>query len=41
MLLKEIAAELAISVHTVKTYRDRILVKTLANSMRHAVWLRR
>lgn len=42
---KEIAQALGISVHTVTSYRDRILVKTLVNSrpvtMRRAAWLRR
>ncbi len=38
---KTIAASLGVSVHTVKSYCDRIIIKTLAESMRHAAWLRR
>lgn len=38
---KEIAARLDISVNTAKTHARRIILKTLANSMRHAAWLRR
>lgn len=40
-LYKEIAAELGISLNTVKEYARRILVKTAADSLRLAAWRRR
>lgn len=38
---KEISAELNISVHTVKTYAQRIILKTMATCLDHAAYLRR
>lgn len=38
---KEIGVRLGISAHTVKSYCQRIIVKSLATSLRHAAWLRR
>lgn len=38
---KEISAELHISVHTVKTYAQRIIVKTMATCLDNAAYLRR
>lgn len=38
---KEISCELRISVETVKTYSKRIILKTMANCLRHAAYIRR
>jgi DNA-binding CsgD family transcriptional regulator len=38
---KEIATVLGISVHTVKAYGERIIIKTVATSLRNAAWRRR
>lgn len=38
---KEIATALDLSLDTVKTYCQRIIIKSVARSLRHAAWLRR
>jgi DNA-binding NarL/FixJ family response regulator len=38
---KEIGSDLNISEHTVKAYAERIIIKTIARSLRHAAFLRR
>jgi len=37
---KEICVELGISVSTLKTHAEKILVKTTANCLRHAAYVR-
>ena len=38
---KAIAVLFTISPHTVRTHARRIIAKSLAESLRHAAWLRR